>query len=643
MRRTLLSTILLFTLQVLAAQIPIGGTPPALELDKASLFSSLEKERQTLARLDLQTILAEDKNGSGVRFAVPISVDFSLQKSGKWTDLPNGDRVWRLYIQSVDAKALIAFYEDFYLPSAAQLFMYTPDGSQILGPYTAKDNPANGRFMTGLLYGSEAIIEYLEPVAVRDQGRMSIKRIDHAYKSVARSEQGGGRSPVFGFGSSLPCQIEADCPLGDPVEDLKRSVCRIFVVVEEGTGYCTGNLMNNTAEDGTPYIYTGFHCMDGFTPIYDLWRFDFQYRAVGCDPAVTEPQSLSVLGSTYRAGRRENDFLLLELNKAVPNNFSPHFMGWNRQDGPPDTSYMLHHPRGDVQKVSRSTEKGTIFNGPIFWSNDVTTPRSHHFDVDFTEGNYELGSSGAAQINEKGQLVGHLNGGNPDTSACDFSQAWFGRFSLAWDGGGAADSRLRDWLDPLGTDTAEMGGLAPVATQTVNGMIATYWNETPVAGVEVTLSLDGNDLTVTSGNDGSFSFENVGAANIYTLSFSKNTSASNGVSGLDILDIQKHILSLENLLGPYRLLAADINLSGSISGLDIIGMRRVILALETELAPNVESWAFLPKGYSFPDPAKPWTPTPPQSFTANDVAELQDLEILAIKLGDVNDSAKGGG
>ena len=496
--------------------------------------------------------------------------------------------------------------------------------------------------MTGLLYGSEAVIEYLEPATVRDQGRFSIKRMDHAYKPVARSEKGGGRSPVFGFGSSLSCQIEADCPLGDPVEDLKRSVCRIIVVVEEGTGYCTGNLMNNTAEDGTPYIYTGFHCMDGFTPIYDLWRFDFQYRAVGCDPPVSEPQFLSVLGSTYRAGRQENDFLLLELNKAVPNNFSPHFMGWNRQNDPPDTSYMLHHPKGDVQKVSRSTEKGTIFNGPIFWSNEVTTPRSHHFDVDFAEGNYEQGSSGAAQINEKGQLVGHLNGGNPDTAACNFSQAWFGRFSLAWEGGGTADSRLMDWLDPLGTDTSEMGGLAPVTTQTVNGNITTYWNENPVAGVEVTLSLDGNNLSVTSASDGSFKFENVGAANEYTLSFSKNTSASNGVSGLDILDIQKHILSLENLLGPYRLLAADINRSGSISGLDIIGMRRVILALETDLAPGVESWAFLAKGYNFSDPTAPWTPTPPQSFTANNVTELQNLEILAIKLGDVNDSAKGG-
>ena len=130
MKHTLLSTILLFSLHLLVAQIPIGGSPPSLESEKASLFSALDNKRQTLARLDLQAIRAEDKEGSGLRFAVPISVNFSLKESGEWTSLPNGDRVWRLYLQSVDAKALIAFYENFYLPPGAQLFMYAPGGSQ---------------------------------------------------------------------------------------------------------------------------------------------------------------------------------------------------------------------------------------------------------------------------------------------------------------------------------------------------------------------------------------------------------------------------------------------------------------------------------------------------------------------------------
>jgi hypothetical protein len=157
----------------------------------------------------------------------------------------------------------------------------------------------------------------------------------------------------------------------------------------------------------------------------------------------------------------------------------------------------------------------------------------------------------------------------------------------------------------------------------------------------VTLSLDGNMLTVNSAPDGTFSFVNVGVAENYSLSFSKNTTANNGVSGLDILDIQKHILSLQDLLGPYRLLAADVNESGSISALDIIAMRRVILAIETAFGPGIESWTFMPKSYSFSNPEKPWDPRPPAMISSNNIADLQGVEVLAIKKGDVNDTANG--
>jgi hypothetical protein len=625
----------------LRAQIPVGGTPPSLQPTQSRYFADKPLPRQALPTLDIRRILEEDAQGPDVRFAAPIRVDYSLETSGQWTELPNGDRVWRLNVYSRGAKALLVFYRDFYLPPGAQLFMYSPDGRQVIGAYTSADNPEDGRFMTGLLYGDAALIEYLEPAAVRGQGHFRIDRIDHAYKPVGRSEQGTSRSPALGFGASLACHIGADCPDADPVAELKRSVCRILVVVEEGTGYCTGNLMNNTAEDAKPYVYTGFHCMDGYTPIYSLWRFDFSYRSTGCDPPVNEPQFNSITGSTFRAGRRQNDFLLLELDQPVPTNYAPYYMGWNRQETPPDTSYMLHHPRGDVQKFSWSTEQATIQTGPIRWNNEVITPRNHHFDVDFTEGNYEVGSSGAALINTKQQMVGHLNGGNPDTVACEYSQGWFGRLSLAWEGGGTADTRLKDWLDPTGSDVMELGGFAESQPATVTGTILTYFDEEPVAGVEVSLSLDGNAITVTSAADGSFIFTNVGVANTYTVSFSKNTAQSNGVSGMDILDIQRHILSLTPLNGPYRLLAADVNDSGSITAQDVIAIRKVILAVVNEFAPGIESWVFLPKGYTFPSPDKPWSPAPAKVISSNNVEELQDLKILAIKRGDVNDSADG--
>ena len=70
-------------------------------------------------------------------------------------------------------------------------------------------------------------------------------------------------------------------------------------------------------------------------------------------------------------------------------------------------------------------------------------------------------------------------------------------------------------------------------------------------------------------------------------------------------------------------------------------MRRVILALETGFGPGIESWMFLPENYNFPNPKTPWSPSPPATVSSTNLADLQDLIILGIKRGDVNDSVDG--
>lgn len=637
MRTVFITALGLLWAASLSAQIPVGGTPPSLDPSLSNYFTTA-LTTVDLPAFDERKALAEDARGPGIRFAAPVPVAFRLREHGQWTDLDNGDRVWRLQLRSAGAKALVIFYEDFYLPPGARLYVHTPSGRQVLGAYTDLHNPPAGRFMSGPVYGEEAVIEYLEPAAVRGQGRLAIHRVDHAYKEIARREVGAARNE-FGYGASLDCHPNAACPLADPVAELRSSICRIIVVVEEGTGYCTGNLVNNTAEDGRPFIYTGFHCMDGYTPLYDLWRFDFNYRAADCAEPNAEPAYTPLMGSTYRAGRRDNDFLLLELTQAVPAHLQAAFLGWNREALGPDTTYVLHHPRGDIQKIARSTRPAFIYSRTITWNNelvDVTTPRNHHFDVDYTEGDFEVGSSGSAMLNPQGQLVGHLHGGNPGEMPCTNSQAFFGRFSLAWEGGGTPDTRLRDWLDPLGTDTMSMGSLAREATDMVSGKVQS-WTGKPVAEVTVTLTAGDQTLTTTSDAGGNFSFTEINAADSYRLSFSLQTPANRMVTTADIIDIQRHILSLVDLGDPYRLIAADANASGNVSALDVIAMRRVILSIATEFGPGVPSWIFIPADHTFADLTDPWASPPPAELETTDLSVWKDLQIIAVKRGDVND------
>src|SRR5690606_7190306 len=137
-----------------------------------------------------------------------------------------------------------------------------------------------------------AIIEYYEPLPARGQGRFRIFRVDHAY----RRELESAALLNFGFGTAWDCHKNANCPEGDPWEKQKRSACRVLMVLEEGTGYCSGTLINNTEEDGTPYILSAYHCQEGYTPVYDLWRFDFSYQSSGCANPASEPLPNSVLG-----------------------------------------------------------------------------------------------------------------------------------------------------------------------------------------------------------------------------------------------------------------------------------------------------------------------------------------------------------
>ncbi len=55
-----------------------------------------------------------------------------------------------------------------------------------------------------------------------------------------------------------------------------------------------------------------------------------------------------------------------------------------------------------------------------------------------------------------------------------------------------------------------------------------------------------------------------------------------GISTIDIIDIQRHILGLKRFEEPCRLSAGDVNRDGRINGLDLVELKRLILGLYTE-------------------------------------------------------------
>jgi len=132
-------------------------------------------------------------------------------------------------------------------------------------------------------------------------------------------------------------------------------------------------------------------------------------------------------------------------------------------------------------------------------------------------------------------------------------------------------------------------------------------------------------------------------SNTFTIKPKKNTKLLNGVTTFDLVLITKHIIGVQLLGSPYKIIAADANKSNSVTTFDIVELRKLILFIITELPNHNTSWRFVDADYQFPDPADPWSEPFPEvkniTFTGQNNTAT-NLDFIAIKVGDVNGSAK---
>ena len=171
----------------------------------------------------------------------------------------------------------------------------------------------------------------------------------------------------------------------------------------------------------------------------------------------------------------------------------------------------------------------------------------------------------------------------------------------------------------------------------IEGVIKTEIGE-GVKDVNILLS---GDLVATSLTDdlGYFSFEDLNPNESFDLVFEKDINPWNGVTTQDIVAIRKHILGLEYLDSPYKLLAADVNNSESITGLDMVLIRSLILLNTMEFADN-DSWRIIDGAHIFTDPTQPWSSPIPEHYAINNIDADRFYNMIGIKMGDVNNSAQ---
>lgn len=170
----------------------------------------------------------------------------------------------------------------------------------------------------------------------------------------------------------------------------------------------------------------------------------------------------------------------------------------------------------------------------------------------------------------------------------------------------------------------------------VAGVIKTELNE---AIKDINLELTSTQpefpkFTVTN-EEGKFGFNELFMNSDYTITPSKNDDVLNGLSTLDLVLIQRHILGLKKLSTPYKIIAADANFDNKISASDLVSLRKLILGLSEKLSDN--SWKFVEKSFVFADPEKPF-PYNKNISMASLLHDVSNSDFVAVKVGDVNDS-----
>jgi len=444
------------SIPVLYAQISQGGLPFPEQLGNQNLRSFSASSSQVpfieMPSFDKDELLREDllpgnKTG-GIRFAYKFNVSIAPDNAGISTVLDDGTKMWRVGIRSKEAFSLNILFTEYLLPPGARVFVYSPDRNTILGAFTDKNNQPSGVFPVAPVDGDEIIIEYSEPANASFKGKLKIGAVNHDYRGLRLLPGSGGR-PL------QPCEVNATC--NDIHPQQRRSACLIIV---DGNLYCSGNLVNNTEQDGTPYVLSAAHCL------YDNDRdrnvipskaersvFFFNYETPHCFSGVQGTMETSIAGSTVQAVLKQRDMLLLRLKEEPPVDYCVYYAGWNISETVSGPAYVFHHPQGDLKKISieNHTPLAADFTvGGLFLYN------GHWLVSRWEQGVTEAGSSGSGLFDVKNRIIGNLSGGS---SVCTSPVSdYFYRLNVAWDASGNTAENLKPWLDPANVNTLFLDG-----------------------------------------------------------------------------------------------------------------------------------------------------------------------------------------
>lgn len=442
-----------------------------------------------------------DRQGLLYRIGVARLTNVNTANSGIWSTLSNGDRQWQLIVHAPGAEAISFLFETFKIYGGTTLRIQNMKGQDVHAIMTAADVQEHFRQNAALCFGDKLVLTLTEP-KYTTPSEIDMDRIMYNYRST-------GNQSAQKINESDPCEVNVNCtPVGDTWQDEKRGVARLYVVEGTQAGWCSGTLINNTAADCKPYFLTALHCgVNSTTANMTQWKFYFGYEAPTCTNPTTGGSlashfitgCLRIADSGDGGGNSGSDFLLVKMGTASneanvitqlkSTAFNAYWNGWNANTAATTGGASIHHPAGDIKKIS-------TFTGNTV-STQWGTASGSHWRVTWTSntngyGVTEGGSSGSPLFNSsQGYVIGTLTGGG---SFCTSQTApdQYGKMAFHWTNNGTTTNRqLKPWLDPTNSGLLVLAGSSDpcsvvVPTAPIANFAANQTNVTPATTVQFT-------------------------------------------------------------------------------------------------------------------------------------------------------------
>jgi len=494
------------------AQIQTNENPAQLYLQRADIDIPLIS-MTAINNDSLREIYGNTKSNI---FAHLFKTDIDVKN--KAVKIQKEQRVYYyLSIVSKSAFSLNFTFHDFHIPKGGKLFFIGKNGNSV-GAFTHLNNKTSGIFPIAPIEGDSIIIEYSELIHTTNSN-LVITRIGHDFKgdlfNTLKSESGS-------------CNVDINCSEGDEWQKEKRAVCKMII---DNIERCTGTLVNNTSLDKSPYLLTANHCIDN-EELAENTVFYFNLEAPECGGTATDGyQTLS--GATLLATPLSDslDFALIKLSQMPPKEYNPYLAGWDASGKSGNYNVSIHHPKGDVKKISIEEDKvitgdyGTLFNKYTHWL-------IQRWEVGTTEG----GSSGGPLFNAEKRIIGTLTGG--DASCSNSVNDYFQKLSVSYDSYPNDNENLKHWLNPLGSNLLFLDGLDPyiyegnpISNLQYDDTLTTYYFDRKYDGVWT----GKNNVSTTALAE---KFEGVTNHLIYGLKFYAN------INFTDVSDIKIKVWSL---------------------------------------------------------------------------------------------------